>query len=274
MARIDYIYNNLVAQVLLEGQSYIDKSRDKEILEIPHHSLDIDVTKGFPLLTSKRVYWKAVIHELIWFLSGSQDITYLQQNNVHIWDKDAHNFEGGTHVGRIYGAQWRGFQGVRNRVDQIRKMVESLKSGELFNRRQIVTAWNPAELDDMALPPCHWAFQVIPTKGGFGIKWHQRSCDVFLGIPFNIASYATLGKLLELEVGIPFTRLIGDLSCVHLYGPHIPLAEKQLQRTPYGTEAQLVIRDFEDMLSMDISQFSVKNYRHHEPIKAEMYAHK
>lgn len=264
MAHIDLLYNNMVEELLSEGHHYLDKSRDKYILEIPHHTLDIDVTRGYPLLTTKQVYWKSVIHELLWFLSGSEETTYLQKHGVKIWDKDAPDGK----VGRIYGPQWRGFQGV----DQIKSLVRSLQNMELFNRRQIVTAWNPAELDKMVLPPCHWAFQVFPTKEGFGLKWHQRSCDVFLGIPFNIASYATLGKMLEREIGRPFTRLIGDLSCVHLYGPHIELAKEQLSRKPIENEAELEIEGYWDMLRLRIDDFRVKNYRHHKPIKAEMYA--
>lgn len=268
MAHIDGIYNKMVETLLAEGFHYTDKSRDKEMLEIPHYTLDIDVEKGFPLLTTKRIYWKAVVHELLWFLSGSQDIKYLQDNGVKIWDKDANNYSGGTDVGRIYGAQWRDFRGV----DQITNLLKTLKNGELYNRRQIVSAWNPPELGQMALPPCHWAFQVFPTAGGFGIKWHQRSCDVFLGIPFNIASYAALGEMIQREIGIPFTRLIGDLSCVHLYGPHIELAEEQIAREPIDNEADLLILGNRGMLNLSIRHFEVKNYKHHEPIKAEMYA--
>ena len=278
MAHIDTVYNGMVETLLREGFRYADKSRANiGMLEIPHYVLDIDITQGFPLLTTKKIYWKSFIHELIWMLSGVDNIDYLQENGVKIWDQDAYNFSGGSYVGRIYGAQWRSWGGNPLAGDQITKLIKGINRGDLYNRRQIVTAWNPAELDDMALPPCHWAFQVFPTKFGFGIKWMQRSCDAFLGIPFDIGLYAALGKLIENETDIPFTRLIGDLTCVHLYEPHIPLAEMQIARPPIVNEAKLKIygsglfnQARPDNLS--INNFRVANYLHHEPIKAKMYA--
>lgn len=278
MAHIDTVYKGMVETLLREGFRYADKSRANiGMLEIPHYVLDIDITQGFPLLTTKKIYWKSFIHELIWMLSGADNIDYLQENGVKIWDKDAYNFSGGSYVGRIYGAQWRSWGGDPVEGDQIAKLIKGINRGDLHNRRQIVTAWNPTELGNMALPPCHWAFQVFPTEHGFGIKWMQRSCDVFLGIPFDIGLYAALGKLIENETDIPFTRLIGDLTCVHLYAPHIPLAEMQIARPPVVNEAKLeIIGDglFNQVRldNLSINNFKVSDYLHHEPIKAEMYA--
>lgn len=278
MAHIDKVYNGMVETLLREGFRYADKSRANiGMLEIPHYVLDIDIKQGFPLLTTKKIYWKSFIHELIWMLSGSENIDYLQENGVKIWDQDAHNFSGGTRVGRIYGAQWRGFKGEHKTVDQISQLIGKLQlQNDLHNRRHLVTAWNPTELDDMALPPCHWAFQVVPTAEGFGIKWFQRSSDAFLGVPFDIGLYATLGKIIENQTSIPFTRLIGDLSCVHFYEPHIELAKMQIKRKPFKQESELNIVSWElfhmEYNRLRIENFEVVNYKHHKPIKAKMYA--
>ena len=278
MAHVDKVYNNMVGTLLREGFRYNDKSRANiGMLEIPHYVLDIDITQGFPLLTTKQIFWKSFIHELIWMLSGSDNIDYLQKNGVKIWDQDANNFSGGSYVGRIYGAQWRGFKGEHKTVDQISRLIGKLQlQNDLHNRRHIVTAWNPTELDNMALPPCHWAFQVVPTARGFGIKWFQRSSDVFLGVPFDIGLYATLGKIIENQTSVPFTRLIGDLSCVHFYEPHIELAKKQMTRRPFKQKAELNIVTRElfhiGFDRLRIENFEVVNYKHHKPIKAKMYA--
>lgn len=273
MAHIDHVYKDLVLTLLTEGFTYQDKSRANiTMLEIPSYQLDIDITKGFPLLTTKKMYWKIMAHELIWMLSGEDNIDYLQHNNVKIWDKDARNFSKGTHVGRIYGAQWRSW-GTRpeTRIDQIKNLIEGLKS-DLYTRRHLVTAWNPSELEDMALPPCHWAFQVMPARGGFALKWFQRSCDVFLGIPFDIGLYAFLGKLIEAETGIRLMRLIGDLTCVHLYGPHVPLIQDQMQRRAMTGNVELTLAKSASVDNININDFQITGYVSHPPIKAEMYA--
>lgn len=276
MAHIDEVYNAMVHSILDEGYWYKDKSRgDMLMKEIPSYTLDIDMLQGFPLLTTKRVYWKAVLHELIWFLTGVEDIRYLQDNGVHIWDKDVANFdtEEGTHAGRVYGPQWRDWQvgDGHQSIDQIQELIEGMKDN-IHNRRLMVTAWNPAEMDLMALPPCHYGFQIIPTKGGFGLKWNQRSCDTFLGIPFNIASYAALGRLLEEETGIKFTRLIGNLSCVHIYGPHIELIEEQMARRPKRERTRLHLTKGTGVDNLVYDDFRLCGYNPHEAIKGEMYA--
>jgi thymidylate synthase len=276
MAHIDRAYGKMVQAILRDGFAYADKSRSNiGMLEIPHYLLDIDITQGFPLLTTKKIYWKAFTHELIWMLSGSTNIDYLQANKVNIWDQDAKNFSGGTYVGRIYGAQWRRWRGYdlngKWGFDQIATLIEGMKQN-IYTRRHIVTAWNPAELSQMALPPCHYSFQVFPTKEGFGLKWHQRSCDTLLGIPFDIGLYALLGKLLERETNIEFTRLIGDLTCVHLYEPHIELIKEQLDTKPYDNYVDITIAEEANFNDLNINNFKVHDYLHHPPIKAKMYA--
>lgn len=273
MTEVDKKYNLLVKDVLANGFNYQDVSRSNiDMLEIAHHTLDIDMRKGFPLLTTKKVFWKMVAHELIWMLSGSTNIDYLKEHNVKIWDKDARNFSSGSFVGRIYGAQWRSWTSKDTKgLDQIKNTLEGIRKN-IYSRRLLVTAWNPAELNDMALPPCHWAFQVMPDKDGFALKWHQRSCDTFLGIPFDIALYGFIGKLIEKETGIKFVRLIGDLSCVHFYGPHIKLIRKQMAREPKETSADFYFKNSANFDNLHIDDFVVTNYKHHNPIKAQMYA--
>jgi len=284
MAHVDLQYNKLVKSILSKGFTYIDKSRGNiELLQIPHYTLEIDMAQGFPLISSKQIFWKSVAHELIWMLSGSTSIQYLKDNGVNIWNKDAANYKVGneTHVGRIYGAQWRAWTGEYKKfykpLDQITKLITGLKN-DLHNRRHIVSAWNPAELDQMALPPCHWSFEVIPTFiaeeniFGFALKWHQRSCDTMLGIPFDIALYALLGKLIEKETGLRFVTLIGDLSNVHFYEPHIILAVKQLWNRPFDQITQLLIAKDASIFDLNINNLNISNYKHHPAIKAELFA--
>lgn len=278
VAHIDLVYNKLVKAVLVDGFNYLDSSRNNiQMLQIPNYQLVIDMQQGFPLLTTKRIYWKAFSHELIWMLSGSTSIDYLVANDVGIWDKDAANFNKGDahYVGRIYGAQWRTWQSFDkwglHRLDQIQQLIRGLKI-DLYSRRHIVTAWNPGELGEMALPPCHWAFEVLPCKGGFALKWHQRSCDLMLGIPFDIGLYALLGKLIEKEIGIEFITLIGNLSNIHFYGPHISLAAQQITRYPSQLRTDLILRESANIFNLNIKDIDMTQYEPHPPIKAELYS--
>lgn len=275
MSHIDYVYNNLAKAVLHDGFSYTDKSRDIEMLEIPHYLLDIDMTKGFPILTTKKIFFNGIVHELLWMLSGETNIDYLRENGVKYWDKDAERFSGGNYVGRIYGAQWREWIGgeQQQRRDQILDLMVNARNN-LNSRRLLVTAWNPSEIgcNDVALPPCHWAFQLLPTKNGFALKWFQRSCDVFLGIPFDIVLYGLLGKLIEKYLGLKFERLIGDLSCVHFYKPHIPAVQVQLERSAIHNEAAVNIKEsITDLRCISFDDIELENYVSFGPIKAEMY---
>lgn len=300
MAHIDHQYNKLAEAVLKDGFRYNDSSRNNmEMLEIPHHTLEIDITKGFPLLTTKKIFYNSVIHELIWMLSGSKYIDYLISNGVNIWTKDTYSFylrrfnenvtkifniqpltfedfkeeikkkdHGLGFVGPIYGSQWRNWN---DSIDQIKNLLRDAEEN-LYSRRLLVTAWNPSDLPKMALPPCHWAFQLFPTKDGFGLKWHQRSCDVLLGIPFDIALYATLGKLIEAKLNLKFTTLVGDLSCVHFYGPHVEKIKEQLERPIIDNECDLVLNPDIDVLLPRYEHFELINYKSNKPLKAEMYA--
>jgi len=285
MAHIDIQYNKLVRTILNEGFIYQDKSRANiNMLQIPHYTLDIDMLQGFPLLTTKRIYWKSFIHELIWMISGSQYIDYLQENKVTIWDADAAKFDSrNNYVGRIYGAQWRQFRTYQNyddstHVDQLSSLLHGLRD-DFYNRKHIVTAWNPAELKNMALPPCHWSFEIIPCSNpisgiGFMLKWHQRSVDTMLGLPFDIGLYATLGKLIEKEINRPFVRLIGDLSNVHFYEPHIKLVRQQIMRDSFAERTDIIINPTANFFNLNIKDFGMTEYNPHPPIKAELFTKK
>lgn len=285
MAQIDRQYKLLAETILRDGFSYTDPTRNNiELIQIPSYQLNIALSKGFPLLTTKKVFWKKVLVELLWMLSGSMELDFLHKHNVHIWDKDAENFKKNPHylgngVGRVYGPQWRlwahpFYQQNPYYLDQIQMVVEALKTTP-FNRRLLVTAWNPAELNMMALPPCHWSFEILPYKIGteivFDLKWHQRSVDVFLGLPFDIAFYAFLGKMLEAISGYTFKNLIADLSNVHFYKPHLPQVEIQLSRSTGLYAPELLLNRKDDIDSFELNDFDIIKYNPYSFLKGELF---
>lgn len=250
------------------------------LTQLSSYLLDIPIRyTSIPILNSKKVYWHMIAHELIWMLSGKRSIKYLQDNKVRIWDKDVARFDpkNKTDAGRVYGVQWRDWQGPDEHryVDQIAKLLHDLKERPM-SRRHIVTAWNPGELDEMCLPPCHWSFEIIvrpnPAGGGyaFTLKWHQRSVDTFLGLPFDITSYAILGKLIQRETGYVFSRLIGDLSNVHIYEPHKDALAEQMSRRPRLDYPLFAIEDGADFYNLNIDDFDLSFYNPHPPIKGEL----
>lgn len=317
MSRVDQLYQQLSLAIIEQGYWYDDKSRGMRCKQLTSLTVDFDLQTEFPLLTTKKMHTKSIVGELIWFLRGLDNLEYLHENNITIWDKDAKNdFEGklsDTHVGRNYGVQWRDWNkfvhdtwGRSNHeynkipVDQIKNLIEGLIENPM-SRRHIVTAWNPAELHQTALPPCHWAFEILPRpiyefekelypgkEYVFTLKWHQRSVDTFLGLPFNIASYGMLAKVIEELTGYVAIGLIGDLSNIHFYEGHIESAREQMKNNPLKHKgpqfkfSDKLLRDFElyrrgtielDALfySMKIEDFIFENYQSFEPIKAEMY---
>lgn len=382
MAKIDYTYHNLLEKILQEGYDYKDESRDVMCKQISSYEFRHNMKNGFPAITTKKLYWKGVVGELIWFLRGDTNIKYLIDNNIHIWDKDAYNFYKNIYkqqhpklvntlmmnfetfiyhlnkniscnhlnnyefgdLGRIYGAQWRDWQGdfkinennsgEHTIIDQISNLIQNLKDKPM-SRRHIVAAWNPAELDNMALPPCHWSFEILPRplsldergtklinmfgyqnfeiQNGFGklqfsdeqeeyldklnvpkytfdLKWHQRSVDTFLGLPFNIASYGLLMEIIGKLTNMIPNELIGDLSNVHIYHPHIKAVKTQLKNSPdkywksinllmkdefhYITDEKLVRKVLIDKIfnEMQIDWFKLENYESYPAITAEMLA--
>ena len=229
------------------------------------YQMRFDLSEGFPLVTTKKTFLKGIIHELLWFLSGSTNIKYLVDHDVHIWDEwaDEHG-----ELGPVYGSQWRSWPGPDGKtIDQISRVVEDLKTNP-DSRRHIVSAWNVAEVDEMALPPCHSLFQFYVADGRLSCQLYQRSADIFLGVPFNIASYALLNMMIaqvvDLEVG-DFVHTLGD---AHLYSNHIEQADKQLLREPRSLPIIRINSEVKDILGFKISDFELLEYDPHPGIKA------
>ena len=229
------------------------------------YQMRFDLSEGFPLVTTKKTFLKGIIHELLWFLSGSTNIKYLVDHDVHIWDEwaDEHG-----ELGPVYGSQWRSWPGPDGKtIDQISRVVEDLKTNP-DSRRHIVSAWNVAEVDEMALPPCHSLFQFYVAEGRLSCQLYQRSADIFLGVPFNIASYALLNMMIaqvvDLEVG-DFVHTLGD---AHLYSNHIEQADKQLLREPRNLPTIRINPEVKDILGFKISDFELLDYDPHPGIKA------
>jgi thymidylate synthase len=235
------------------------------------YQMRFDLQKGFPLITTKKVHLKSIIHELLWFLSGETNIAYLKENGVRIWDEWAD--ENGE-LGPVYGKQWRSWEGKDGKVvDQVSDLIRQTKSNP-DSRRLIISAWNVADLPEMALMPCHSLFQfyVFPSSGGgkgrLCCQLYQRSADVFLGVPFNIASYALLTMMIaqvcDLEPG-EFIHTFGD---VHIYNNHMEQVKLQLSRTPYPLPVMKINPAVKDIFSFKFEDFTLENYQCHQAIKA------
>jgi thymidylate synthase len=229
------------------------------------HQMRFDLSEGFPLVTTKKTFLKGIIHELLWFLSGSTNIKYLIENDVHIWDEwaDEHG-----ELGPVYGSQWRSWPGPDGAtIDQISRVVHDIKTNP-DSRRHIVSAWNVAEVDSMALPPCHTLFQFYVANGKLSCQLYQRSADIFLGVPFNIASYALLNMMIaqvcDLQVG-DFVHTLGD---AHLYSNHIEQADRQLAREPRALPKMTINPSIKDIFGFDIDDFVLTGYDPHKGIKA------
>ena len=224
-----------------------------------------DLSEGFPLVTTKKVFLKGIIHELLWFLSGSTNIRYLQDHGVHIWDEwaDEHG-----ELGPVYGSQWRSWPDADGgTIDQIAALLVSIRENP-DSRRHIVSAWNPAEVDRMALPPCHTLFQFYVADGRLSCQLYQRSADLFLGVPFNIASYALLTMMIaqvsQLEPG-DFVHTFGD---THLYANHVEQAEEQLSRSPLDLPIMRLNPAVRDLFAFRYEDFTLEGYASHPAIKA------
>lgn len=220
---------------------------------------------GFPLLTTKRVFWRGVVAELLWMLSGSTDASVLQAQDVHIWDEWAD--ENGQ-LGPVYGKQWRSWEGYEGHLDQIADLIANLKA-KPYDRGHVISAWNVADLDRMALRPCHCLFQFYVHDGKLSCQLYQRSADVFLGVPFNIASYALLTHLIAREVGLGVGEFIHTFGDVHLYSNHVDQAKEQLNRSPYDFP-KLVIDGNANIFSLELPDIRVEGYRSHPALKAEV----
>lgn len=228
-------------------------------------SLRFNLQEGFPLLTTKKIHIKSVIHELLWFLSGNTNIKYLKDNGVNIWNEWAD--ENGD-LGRVYGAQWRTWAGPNGKViDQIANVVEQIKNNP-DSRRHLVSAWNPAEVEYMALPPCHYAFQFYVANGKLSCMFQMRSTDTFLGLPFNIASYALLTHMVAQQCDLDVGDLIYNGGDVHIYLNHMEQVKEQLKREPYQLPYLLINRKPDSIFDYQYEDFAIVGYNHHEAIKA------
>tara|TARA_B100001146_G_C16192369_1_gene439809 strand:+ start:1421 stop:2215 length:795 start_codon:yes stop_codon:yes gene_type:complete len=229
------------------------------------HQMRFDLSKGFPIVTTKKTHLKSIIYELLWFLKGSTNIEYLKNNGVSIWDEWAD--ERGE-LGPIYGSQWRSWPSSNgDSIDQITQVLSEIKSSP-NSRRLIVSAWNVSEIDKMALPPCHAFFQFYVNEGKLSCQLYQRSADIFLGVPFNIASYSLLllmvAKVSNLEPG-EFIHTLGD---AHLYLNHLGQVEEQLSRTPFELPKMIINRETEDIFEIKYEDFILENYICHPHIAA------
>lgn len=216
-----------------------------------------DLSKGFPLVTTKKVHLKSIIHELIWLLSGNTNIKYLKDNNVRIWNEWAD--ENGD-LGPVYGAQWRNFNGQG--IDQIKDVVNRLKTNP-NDRRMIVSAWNPAQIDQMALPPCHAFFQFYTANGKLSCQLYQRSCDMFLGVPFNISSYSLLTMMMAQVTGFEPGEFVHTLGDAHIYHNHFDQVKEQLSRTPFDLPQMKINPAVQNIDDFKYEDFELVNYVSH-----------
>lgn len=226
-----------------------------------------DLNEGFPLLTTKRVHTKSVVSELLWLLSGETNIERMKNDGVTIWDDWA---DKNGELGPVYGKQWRRWEGHEGHIDQITNVIEGLKK-DPYGRRHIVTAWNPADLPFMALPPCHAFFQFFVADGKLSCQLYQRSADVFLGVPFNIASYALLTHLIARETGLQVGEFVHTLGDVHLYANHVEAATTQLEREP-GVLPHLFIASSKGIFELETADIEFRHYHPAATIKAEVSA--
>ncbi|MDF2982498.1 MAG: Thymidylate synthase [Devosia sp.] len=226
-----------------------------------------DLGRGFPLLTTKKLHIKSIVYELLWFLRGETNVRWLQERGVRIWNEWAD--ENGD-LGPVYGSQWRSWpDGRGGTIDQIANVVNSIKS-KPDSRRHIVTAWNPAEVDDMALPPCHCLFQFYVADGKLSCQLYQRSADLFLGVPFNIASYALLTEMMAQVTGLQPGEFVHSFGDVHLYHNHFEQVRLQLSREPRPLPRLTINPDKRDIFDFEFEDFMITGYDAHPSIKAEI----
>ncbi|MCO8019192.1 thymidylate synthase [Brevundimonas diminuta] len=256
-------YLNLLRDILENGVRRDDRT-GTGTLGVFGRQMRFDLSKGFPLLTTKKLHTRSIFIELLWFLRGETNIAWLKDNGVSIWDEWA-DAEGD--LGPVYGKQWRSWAAPSGQsIDQIAKLVHGLKTNP-NSRRHIVSAWNPADVDDMALPPCHCLFQFFVADGKLSCQLYQRSADVFLGVPFNIASYALLTHMLAKVVGLEPGDFVHTFGDAHLYLNHLEQAELQLTRAPLPLPT-LSVADKDDLFGFELSDFVLNDYQSWPHIKA------
>ena len=231
------------------------------------HQIRFDLADGFPLMTTKKLHLKSIIHELLWFLAGDTNIAYLRGHGVRIWDEWA---DADGDLGPVYGAQWRSWPTPDGcHIDQIGRLVEDIKSNP-NSRRHIVCAWNVAQVDAMALPPCHCLFQFYVAEGRLSCQLYQRSADIFLGVPFNIASYALLTMMMAQATGHETGEFVHSFGDAHIYKTHLEQVDIQLNRTPYPLPAMHLNPDVDDLFAFRYEDFTLENYQSHPHIAGKV----
>jgi thymidylate synthase len=259
-------YLDLMRRVRTQGVRKADRT-GTGTLSVFGHQMRFDLQAGFPLVTTKKLHVRSIIYELLWFLRGDTNIAYLNEHGVRIWDEWAD--EAGD-LGPVYGRQWRSWPARDgSTIDQIAKLMERLRS-DPDSRRLIVTAWNPADVDRMALPPCHCLFQFHVADGRLSCQLYQRSADVFLGVPFNIASYALLTHMIAHVTGLRAGDFVHTLGDAHLYLNHLDQADEQLSRTPLPLPRLVIARDVASLDDFRYEDFEVADYQAHPHIKAQV----
>jgi len=257
-------YLDLLARIRDTGARKDDRT-GTGTLSVFGHQMRFDLNAGFPLVTTKKLHLKSIIYELLWFLKGDTNIKYLNDHGVRIWDEWAD--EKGD-LGPVYGSQWRSWPlPDGGTIDQITKLVEGIKTNPT-SRRHIVSAWNPAEVDEMALPPCHCLFQFHVEGGKLSCQLYQRSADVFLGVPFNIASYALLTHMVAHVTGLKPGEFIHTFGDAHLYLNHLEQADEQLERIPLALPKLVIHKDRALLDDFEFEDFEIINYQAHPHIKA------
>lgn len=257
-------YLDLLSHVLETGHDRGDRT-GTGTRAVFGHQTRFDLNDGFPLLTTKKLHIKSIVYELLWFLRGDTNVRWLQERGVSIWNEWAD--ENGD-LGPVYGSQWRSWpDGNGGSIDQIEKLVDSIKDNP-NSRRHIVSAWNPAEVDEMALPPCHCLFQFYVADGKLSCQLYQRSADIFLGVPFNIASYALLTHMLAEVTGLGVGDFVHTLGDAHLYHNHFDQARTQLQRSPSGLPELKIVNSRTSIFDFEYEDFEIVGYEAQPGIKA------
>ncbi|HEX3431209.1 MAG TPA: thymidylate synthase [Rhizomicrobium sp.] len=259
-------YLDLMRTILERGVEKRDRT-GTGTLSIFGHQMRFDLTQGFPLITTKKLHLKSVIYELLWFLRGDTNVRWLQEHGVSIWDEWANK---AGELGPVYGSQWRSWPTPDGgTIDQIAAVVEQIRRNP-DSRRLIVSAWNPAEIDRMALPPCHCLFQFYVAEGRLSCQLYQRSADIFLGVPFNIASYALLTMMMAQVTGFVPGEFVHTFGDAHLYLNHLEQAREQLARTAFPLPHMHLNAEVRDVFGFRYEDFRLENYQAHPHIKAKV----
>ncbi|MFM7486874.1 MAG: thymidylate synthase [Cytophagales bacterium] len=257
-------YNELLRHILATGVTKTDRT-GTGTLSVFGYQMRFDLQDGFPLVTTKKLHLRSIIYELLWFLNGDTNIKYLKDHGVTIWDEWA---DTDGNLGPVYGYQWRSWPGRNGEtIDQISKVIDQIKN-KPHSRRHMVTAWNPADVDQMALPPCHALFQFYVAEGKLSCQLYQRSCDTFLGLPFNIASYALLTHMVAQQCDLQVGDFVWSGGDVHIYSNHLDQVNTQLARETYPLPTLNIKRKPSNIFDYQFEDFEILNYQAHPSIKA------